>query len=74
MLQGGGTLFLERRDRFIGPGHVGIFSEAGADWCSYHFYDGNQAGRPALMIERLSWDAEHWPVIKRAGERKNAPY
>ena len=63
MLEGGGTLFLKRRHRFIGPGHVAIFAEDDAHWCSYHFYDEQQNGRPTLMVERLSWDEAGWPSL-----------
>ncbi len=64
MAKGGGTLFLESHDRYVGPGHIGIFHEGDIDWCSYHFYDANNRGRPAMKLDKLSWDKEAWPLIQ----------
>lgn len=63
MLAGGGSLFLETAGAFIGPGHAGIYSEAGKDWFSCHFYDGTRSGKPTLAILPLGWDNNGWPVI-----------
>jgi hypothetical protein len=30
---------------------------------SYHFYDGEQNGRPRLAIRPLEWDDDGWPRI-----------
>jgi arabinan endo-1,5-alpha-L-arabinosidase len=61
LLNGGGTVFLKKHDRFIGPGHVGIMPRDGREWCSYHFYDATHNGQPTLMVEPLMWDADGWP-------------
>ena len=37
MRLGGGSLFLKREGKFIGPGHTGIFSERGTALCSRNF-------------------------------------
>jgi len=58
---GGGTLFLETTDPFIGPGHVGIFTQAGSEWFSCHFYDGSRGGRSTLAIRPLRWSDDGWP-------------
>jgi arabinan endo-1,5-alpha-L-arabinosidase len=58
---GGGSLLLGTAGPFIGPGHAGIFSEAGAERLSCHFYDGTRDGRPTLAIRPLVWSSEGWP-------------
>ncbi len=62
LMQGGGSPFLARRGRFIGPGHIGVLEHEGALWCSYHFYDGLNGGRPTLMIENLTFE-NGWPLL-----------
>jgi arabinan endo-1,5-alpha-L-arabinosidase len=67
MLEDGGTLILEGRDRWRGPGHNAIFSdgdgEARADYIVYHSYDTVQGGTPTLRIDRLTWDEAGWPSV-----------
>ena len=41
MLHDGGTLFLESKPPFYGPGRAGIINVAGQDWFSCHYYDGS---------------------------------
>lgn len=62
--RGGGSVFLKSDGRFIGPGHIGIFREKGVEWCSHHFYDADDNGRPKLRIEKLGWDEQGWPRIE----------
>lgn len=62
MLQRGGTLFLESKPPFYGPGHAGIISVARQDWFSCHYYDGNNRGRSRLWVGKLNWDADGWPI------------
>jgi arabinan endo-1,5-alpha-L-arabinosidase len=62
MVSGGGDLFLDTEGNFIGPGHISIFSQGGADFFSFHYYDGNDFGRSKLNIRYLHWDANGWPV------------
>ena len=58
----GGSLFLDRADRFIGPGHAGVLQAQGSTYLSYHFYDASRDGLPSLAVRTLSWDADGWPV------------
>lgn len=60
---GGGSLFLATKGAVIGPGHAGIFSVAGKDWLSCHFYDGTREGKSTLAIQLLQWDADGWPQV-----------
>ena len=63
MLHGGGSLFLGTEGPFIGPGHAGIVTVGNTDWFSCHFYDGDQAGKPALGIGRVHWESDGWPRL-----------
>jgi arabinan endo-1,5-alpha-L-arabinosidase len=60
LTSGGGTSFLSTSGRYIGPGHVGLFTES-VQYLTYHFYDGNANGRPTLRISNLRWDSAGWP-------------
>lgn len=62
--EGGGTLVLGTRGTAIGPGHAGVFEREGQSMLSYHFYDGEQRGRPRMGISRLNWDDEGWPRVE----------
>lgn len=63
MREGGGTLFLGSEGRFIGPGHAGILREGKNEYVSFHFYDGERSGRPALGIRKLKWSKAGWPQV-----------
>lgn len=69
MANNGGTLFLRASGKFAGPGHVGILSEGGQQWFTYHYYDGNAwapqynaYGDAKFDFVPLSWTADDWPV------------
>jgi arabinan endo-1,5-alpha-L-arabinosidase len=70
LLQGGGTSFLDTNGRFIGPGHAGIYSEAGQSWLSFHYYDGEHGGAATLAVRRLDWAADGWPVLVEQDKNK----
>jgi arabinan endo-1,5-alpha-L-arabinosidase len=65
LAKGGGTLFLGKEGRFIGPGQTGIFREGGNEWLSYHYYDARNYGQATLGLRKLEWDKDGWPM---AGE------
>lgn len=67
---GGGTLFLDESgeflgdDRFVGPGHSGIYRhDDGRYYFSHHFYDAYYAGTPSLAVWRMTW-VDRWPQIQ----------
>jgi arabinan endo-1,5-alpha-L-arabinosidase len=62
LLSGGGSLLLSGDDRWRGPGHCAVLSEADSDWLVHHAYDANNNGVPTLRIRRLGWDENGWPV------------
>jgi arabinan endo-1,5-alpha-L-arabinosidase len=61
--QGGGSLLLATEGRFIGPGHPGVLQDGERFYLSYHFYDGDDNGRPRLAVRRLEWSADGWPKL-----------
>lgn len=68
MVSNGGTLFLRGTGKFTGPGHMGILSENGREWFTYHYYDANAwapeygaYGHADFDFEPLSWTADNWP-------------
>jgi len=65
MLQGGGTILLRadlpEKERFRGPGHVGVLRDRGTDYLAYHAYDREKNGAPTLRIARIHWGADGWP-------------
>ncbi|MEY4385228.1 MAG: Intracellular endo-alpha-(1-_5)-L-arabinanase [Verrucomicrobiota bacterium] len=66
LLHAGGTKVISREGRFIGPGHAGIFNDGTQEWFSFHYYDGNNQGRPAIAVRKLSWDKDGWPVVAKS--------
>ncbi len=61
--EGGGREFLDTRDDFIGPGHVGLFRDGEKDWISVHFYNGARKGQAMLGLRRLEWTTDGWPRV-----------
>ncbi|GGF71583.1 family 43 glycosylhydrolase [Wenyingzhuangia marina] len=74
----GGTLFFKHddarglEDRYYGPGHIGIYSEGGVDYVSFHYYDpkgyypseeANNMGGPTLGFGKLDWGSDGWPSL-----------
>jgi arabinan endo-1,5-alpha-L-arabinosidase len=57
-----GTIFLQTDGDKIGPGQIGIYTDSGVDYVSFHYYSRALGGRPTLGIETLTWDADGWPV------------
>jgi arabinan endo-1,5-alpha-L-arabinosidase len=71
MLDDGGSLFLETKGQFIGPGHAGIFSQGRKRWLSCHYYDGTRRGAATLAIRPIQWNAEGWPEISGPSDPAN---
>ena len=60
----GGTMVLESKGRWIGPGHASIHERDGREWLVHHYYDGELDGRPRLRTVPLTWDADGWPLVE----------
>jgi fibronectin-binding autotransporter adhesin len=63
LLNGGGSLFLGGTGNYIGPGQVGIYSQNGTDYLSYHYYNGANSGTPAFAVQTLHWTTAGWPSV-----------
>jgi arabinan endo-1,5-alpha-L-arabinosidase len=50
---------------FGGPGHNSriITDDDGVDWMLYHSYVDNGNTNRQLMLEKVAWDADDWPVM-----------
>jgi arabinan endo-1,5-alpha-L-arabinosidase len=66
----GGTLFLETTGRFIGPGHIGILTDGGTNWFSYHYYDADTYGRSRLALGQIHWSDDGWPAVQKIVQAK----
>jgi arabinan endo-1,5-alpha-L-arabinosidase len=60
---GWGTTILSTSGSFIGPGHIGYYSENNTEFVTYHYYDGDDKGNPKLSIGTFKWSEDGWPVI-----------
>ena len=58
---GGGTLFMGNVGNMIGPGGFGMFSQAGQDYFSFHYYSGDANGAPTFGLRNLYWTSDGWP-------------
>jgi arabinan endo-1,5-alpha-L-arabinosidase len=65
MARGGGTLLLAGDAKWYGVGHSGTYTFDGVDYLVFHGYDASdERARSKLRIERLTWDAEGWPIVQ----------
>jgi arabinan endo-1,5-alpha-L-arabinosidase len=65
MDRGGGTLLLETRDRFVGPGGQMIYLDNGVYRMVNHYYDRTDRGTPKLQIHDLAWTSDGWPAVEQ---------
>jgi arabinan endo-1,5-alpha-L-arabinosidase len=63
MLDGGGTEFLSKQGRFLGPGGQEVFQRDGEPWLVFHFYNQLQGGTPNLYLTPLEWSEDGWPAV-----------
>lgn len=77
---GPATPVLSGAGRFTGPGHNAVITVNGADWMVYHAIDtnnalirGTNASRRALMIDKITYQANGWPVVGTAGVPTSTP-
>ncbi len=61
--RGGGTLLLETKDRFVGPGGQTVALDDGVYRMVNHYYDRSDQGTPKLQIHDLDWTSDGWPVV-----------
>jgi arabinan endo-1,5-alpha-L-arabinosidase len=71
MAKGGGLLLKEGDGKeFYGLGHSGTYTFDGVDYLIYHGYSVADNAASKLVIEKLNWDKDGWPVI---GDRITPP-
>lgn len=63
LLRGGGTVFLQGNKDWYGVGHNGFCAANGENYLVYHGYDAADNGRSKLLIQKLRWEADNWPLI-----------
>ena len=63
MTHGGGTPVLMGNKAWPGVGHNSVYNFDGQDYIIYHGYDAADHGRPKLLVDKLAWDDEGWPVV-----------
>lgn len=69
MLNSGGDLIDRGDERWIGPGHNGIFMENDTVFLVNHAYDAQRDGASTLWIRTLYWTSDGWPTLdKSAGK------
>ncbi len=66
MVAGGGTLVLEGNKDWHGVGHNSAYTFDGIDYLVYHGYDAADGGKSKLLIRKLNWDSDGWPVVDTA--------
>ncbi|MDD3320425.1 MAG: arabinan endo-1,5-alpha-L-arabinosidase [Paludibacter sp.] len=62
MAKGGGTLVQQGNANWYGVGHNAVVSFDGIDYILFHGYDAHDEGKPKLIIEKLEWDSNGWPI------------
>ncbi|HEU5097729.1 MAG TPA: arabinan endo-1,5-alpha-L-arabinosidase, partial [Roseiflexaceae bacterium] len=63
MDRGGGTLLLDSKDRFVGPGGQTVYLDDGVYRMVNHYYDRSNQGIPKLQIHDLDWTSDSWPLV-----------
>jgi len=63
MATGGGTILLQGDDNWYGVGHNSTYTFNGNDYLIFHGYDAHDEGKPKLIIKKLNWDKNDWPVV-----------
>ncbi|MCJ7448683.1 MAG: arabinan endo-1,5-alpha-L-arabinosidase [Bacteroidales bacterium] len=63
---GGGTPVLTGNKDWPGVGHNAVYTFDGQDFIIYHGYDAKDQGRSKLLIDKLNWDDEGWPMVEQS--------
>ena len=64
MNSGGGSLFLQSRGNYIGPGHAGIVKTNNyGEVFTFHYYDAEDNGISKLAARELMWTETGWPEL-----------
>lgn len=64
LTRGGGSLLLETRGDFVGPGHASIVVDRkGQERLACHYYDASRRGASFLAMPKLEWTDDAWPRV-----------
>ena len=63
LMQGGGTLVAKGDERYSGMGHCAVVTFDGQDYMFLHGYDGQADYRSKLLVGKISWTPDGWPVL-----------
>lgn len=63
MEHGGGTLVAAGNEQYAGVGHCAAYTFDGVDYLVAHGYSLPDGGNSKLVIRRIEWDEEGWPVV-----------
>jgi len=63
MNSGGGTILLQGNEDWYGVGHNAVYNFNGTDYLIFHGYDALDEGKSKLIIKKLNWDNNGWPVV-----------
>lgn len=64
LMQGGGTLVAKGDERYAGMGHCAVVTFDDQDYMFLHGYDGQADYRSKLLVGKISWTPDGWPVLK----------
>ncbi|MGZ3922390.1 MAG: family 43 glycosylhydrolase [Flavisolibacter sp.] len=65
---GGGTILVQGNDEWYGVGHNAVYTSEGMDYIIYHGYDAKDKGKSKLIIKKLRWNQDKWPVVEDISE------
>jgi len=65
MMSGGGSVVVQGDKDYPGVGHNAVCTFNGQDYIIYHAYDAHDLGKPKLIIRKLNWDADGWPMVDK---------
>lgn len=63
MATGGGTTLLKGDENWHGVGHSATYTFDGTDYLIFHGYDANDEGKSKLIVKKLNWEKDGWPVV-----------
>ncbi|MDR0792029.1 MAG: arabinan endo-1,5-alpha-L-arabinosidase [Chitinophagaceae bacterium] len=65
MQYGGGSLVAEGGGKWAAVGHNAVYHFDNDDYIIYHGYNIENNGKPTLVVHKLSWDEQGWPVVEK---------
>ena len=66
MIHGGGSPVLSGNKDWPGVGHNAVYTFDNQDYIIYHGYDAKDEGKSKLLINKLDWNEEGWPIVKQS--------